>query len=553
MTAVQQLVNRARRRLRMVEVIDVAALALPVAGWAVLAWIVATRLGLARMLSERWMTPLIPVALGCAVFGAYGALLLMRRGWPSTATAAALLDERLNLASRMSTAIALRGRDEAFALAAVRDAERAANDPALAREFARCVPLRLDARWRLGGVTLALVAAAWLLLPALRAGAAAGDPRWAQDSVSAEKALEAERRLVASIEAAQQVAALDESIQKAIADAQQALERANQKIDLPAEREAQAFQQRALLEAAMEKAAQSESLESVESLKDALAQLPLSDGDEREMMEALKRGDFEAAKLAAEKLAARAQSPDAAVAASAKQALERVAAALSKAGAPDGASASKLASALAKAGLDPKLASNPAALAQALKTSNLPPSTCKNIQKLSQKSSQNCKQCNSLGNAAKQAAAGRPSTFFDLLKKCSSCSSQGQSLSQALASCRGGGAKPGGGSQQPVLGDVRETDPKHYTAQEAASASQNLDAEPIARDFVQGDGASREQAVRTLTAIEHRVEAGLEEGSDEDPVPAALREAHQRYFSQWKKKIDAAKAAPKPPSAPGTP
>jgi hypothetical protein len=104
-----------------------------------------------------------------------------------------------------------------------------------------------------------------------------------------------------------------------------------------------------------------------------------------------------------------------------------------------------------------------------------------------------------------------------------------------------------------VLGDVRETDPKHYTAQEAASASQNLDAEPIARDFVQGDGASREQAVRTLTAIEHRVEAGLEEGSDEDPVPAALREAHQRYFSQWKKKIDAAKAAPKPPSAPGTP
>ena len=53
-----------------------------------------------------------------------------------------------------------------------------------------------------------------------------------------------------------------------------------------------------------------------------------------------------------------------------------------------------------------------------------------------------------------------------------------------------------------------------------------------------------QEAARKLTAIEHQVEAGLEEASEEDPVPAPLRETHQKYFSQWKKKIQDAKEIP---------
>ena len=40
-----------------------------------------------------------------------------------------------------------------------------------------------------------------------------------------------------------------------------------------------------------------------------------------------------------------------------------------------------------------------------------------------------------------------------------------------------------------------------------------------------------------------RVQEGLEEGTEEDPVPAHLKGAHKRYFEQWKRRLDAKPAA----------
>ena len=136
---------------------------------------------------------------------------------------------------------------------------------------------------------------------------------------------------------------------------------------------------------------------------------------------------------------------------------------------------------------------------------------------------------------------------MDLMKKGSAASSKKKSLYQSLASLRNAGSRSGGsragsGQSTPQLAaepDVRAT---QFNSEDMMSESQDLDAEPIARDFVQGSGTSGEVATRTLTVIEHQVQAGLEEGSEEDQVPAALREAHQKYFSQWKKKIDQVKS-----------
>ena len=44
MTAVHQLVERARRRLQVSESLAVAAMALPVAGWTMLTWILVSRM-----------------------------------------------------------------------------------------------------------------------------------------------------------------------------------------------------------------------------------------------------------------------------------------------------------------------------------------------------------------------------------------------------------------------------------------------------------------------------------------------------------------------------
>ncbi|MCE9619025.1 MAG: hypothetical protein K8R92_03850 [Planctomycetes bacterium] len=555
MTAVQRLVDRARRRLRVIESLEVAAIALPSAGWGMLAWIVVSRLFFSPKLPEAFSSMSMALAIGFALFMAHAALLFTRRGWPTAASAAAQLDERLRLESRMSTAYAMQGKRDDFSMAAVADAERVARDPRLDERLRQSFACRFGPEWRLSGITLVVVLAAWFLVPNWSADAAKKNSQGRSETTSAAQAAEAEQKLSNTIEIAKEVASLDESIQKAIEASQQLLERAKQQPESAAEREAQAFQQRALLEAALEKASQSDKFEEAEAMKNALAQMSIPDGDERELMEALKRGDYEAAKIAAEKLAAKTQSSNAAEAAAAKAALERVAAAMNKEGSPSSSSMKQLEKALANAGLDPKLASNPQALQQALMASkNLSPEDKLKLSKMMKNASQACKQCNSLGNAAKEAANGRPGNLMDMFKKSSNASGQCQSLTNALANCRSpGGRKAGSSKAEPTLADARMTDPKEFKTDEVLSASQNLDAEPIARDFVQGSSNSTEESTRKLTAIQQQVEAGLEEGSDEDPVPAPLREAHQKYFTQWKKKIDAAKTAPAVPPTPTAP
>jgi hypothetical protein len=160
----------------------------------------------------------------------------------------------------------------------------------------------------------------------------------------------------------------------------------------------------------------------------------------------------------------------------------------------------------------------------------------------------NAKQCNSMGKQCKDSCNGGapPKNLMDLLKKNSKASNQKSSLSKSISACKnpgaGGGAKPGSGSSKPTLADEPDTKPKQFNTEQVMSESQDIDAEPIARDFVQGNATTTQEATRKLTVIEHQVQAGLEEGSEEDQVPAALREAHQKYFSEWKKKIDQVKS-----------
>ena len=275
----------------------------------------------------------------------------------------------------------------------------------------------------------------------------------------------------------------------------------------------------------MEKATQSETLASNESLKDALSELALEQGEERDLLAALKRGDFEAAAKEAQKLADKTKSANAAEAASAKQALEKVAAALNKQGAVQAAKANQNASnANQKSGQKSSAASM-------------------------KKSMASSKQCNNMGKACNEAAGGNIKNLMDLLKKSSAASSNKNSLSKSLAACRSPGSKPGGsragsGQSTPKLADEPDARKTKFNSEDMMSESQDLDAEPIARDFVQGTGTRGEESTRKLTVIERQVQAGLEEGSEEDQVPAALREAHQKYFSQWKTKIDAVKTNP---------
>ena len=534
MTAVHQLVERARRRLQVSESLAVAAIALPVAGWAMLALILVSRLFFQGRVAAPMSSLTMVIVLGAAVFAAYCSLLFWIRGWPTRASAAAQLDERLNLSSRMTTALSVETRSDEFAKAAVADANRVALEFKNTQMLSRAFAFHFGAEWRLPAVTATLVAAAWLFMPHWNSLAGNKDAQFPQDTVSLEKALAAEQKLSDAMQSAMQVAALDESIAKTLESSREVLDQSHQQAATPNEREARAFQQQALLAAALEKATQSETLTSNESLKDALSELALEQGEERELLAALKRGDFEAAAKEAQKLADKTKSANAAEAASAKQALEKVAAALNKQGAVEAAKANQNASnANQKAGQKSSAASM-------------------------KKSMASSKQCNNMGKACNEAAGGNIKNLMDLLKKGSAASSNKNSLSKSLAACRSPSSKPGGsragsGQSTPKLADEPDARKTKFNSEDMMSESQDLDAEPIARDFVQGTGTRGEESTRKLTVIERQVQAGLEEGSEEDQVPAALREAHQKYFSQWKTKIDAVKTNPDvPQTAPST-
>ena len=522
MTAVHRLVERARRRLQVSELLEVATLAFPVAGVAMLAWIVLVRV----FLRGGMVTPIPSLAMvgviGSAMFLAYASWLLARRGWPTQASAAAQLDERLNLASRISTALAVQNQVDAFSVAAVADANRIALETQHKNVLQDAFAYHFGSQWRWSLLAVVVVAAAWLFIPVWAPSAVQTNSQSQQDAASAQKADQAEARLIEAMQSAMEVAALDASIQKEIEASQQSLDRANQNMISPADREAQAFQQRELLQAAMQKVSESEELADNDSLKDALSELQISPGLERKMLEALKRGDFEDAAKEAQKLADQAQSSNPTEATAAKQALEKIASALEK-----------------QAGKE-------SAKAGAMKSNT---SLSKAEQKKLAAAMKNAKQCNSMGKQCKDSCNGGapPKNLMDLLKKNSKASNQKSSLSKSISACKNpgaGGAKPGSGSSKPTLADEPDTKPKQFNTEQVMSESQDIDAEPIARDFVQGTPMIGQEAARKLTAIEHQVEAGLEEASEEDPVPAPLRETHQKYFSQWKKKIQDVKEIP---------
>ena len=522
MTAVHRLVERARRRLQVSELLEVATLAFPVAGVAMLAWIVLVRV----FLRGGMVTPIPSLAMvgviGSAMFLAYASWLLARRGWPTQASAAAQLDERLNLASRISTALAVQNQVDAFSVAAVADANRIALETQHKNVLQDAFAYHFGSQWRWSLLAVVVVAAAWLFIPVWAPSAVQTNSQSQQDAASAQKADQAEARLIEAMQSAMEVAALDASIQKEIEASQQSLDRANQNMISPADREAQAFQQRELLQAAMQKVSESEELADNDSLKDALSELQMSPGLERKMLEALKRGDFEDAAKEAQKLADQAQSSNPTEATAAKQALEKIASALEK-----------------QAGKE-------SAKAGAMKSNT---SLSKAEQKKLAAAMKNAKQCNSMGKQCKDSCnGGAPAkNLMDLLKKNSKASNQKSSLSKSISACKNpgaGGAKPGSGSSKPTLADEPDTKPKQFNTEQVMSESQDIDAEPIARDFVQGTPMIGQEAARKLTAIEHQVEAGLEEASEEDPVPAPLRETHQKYFSQWKKKIQDVKEIP---------
>lgn len=566
------------------------ASALPVV-WVMVAKIVGDRWDAAA--DPQWLA-LVSVA---ALVGAGIAALVMRERTPSPVAMASVIDAELGLKDRLSTALAVRDRQDPFAQAAVQDAMHLADERGLLQLWRRALPFKLPRLWWGGPGALAL---AWLLFmvapswSTAQADAAATDPG-SQSRVDAMK-----ERLEAVVKTVTDDPRLSEEMAAEIRRANEAIEGQDDKSLAEKERElAKRLTEMAQKLGALKESAQAKGMEQT---KDALASLQVpKDSAVAPLTEALKQGDIAAAKEAMKDLQEKLNdgSMTEAQREQAKKDLEALAKKLQELAKDKDA----LRKALEDAGLDPNMADNPEALKRAIEQSKQLNEAQKEqlkqaldaaqqMQQNMQQLSKACKQCQNPGQSGqkgqqgqkgqkgqkgeqgnegqqgsqdqpsdgeqgasdeqKDAAAGDPS---ELLNDMEAQQQMDQASQSAGGQCKGGsgptqlaqgGQSEGqdGERQGPGMGSRGQGSggqaPREVTKTNTVKRREKVEKGQgpiIARQLVEGPAITGEAAT-ALQSVAGDVTRKAESATAEDPVPPHLKEAHRRYFGDVKKQID---------------
>lgn len=354
MDDIRQLLDSARRRLMQNRFLRGLHYGLVGASILVVLVILLTKVSPAAAAS----LPLLWVIVGAATAALVTAVLYMRGTALSPMTLAVLIDERLSLKERISTALAVKDRSDGFARAAVADAVVTAKDPrtreALGRHFAVRAP---NNSW-IAPLIAAFAVGAWFL------------PQW--DLLAPEEPTQA-------ITAAKNDVKVAETEVRKILEKNDALKELGKKLGdvsgeslspdelpkTPEEIRQDALKKFTDAQKKLTDITKGEDAQKLDTLKNQLASLDAPEGKETtDLSKALKDGDFKGAQEALEKLK-EAAAKDPAKAAE----IEKQLGDLSKQIEKLSENKAGLESALKKANLDPKLAGNKEALERALENS----------------------------------------------------------------------------------------------------------------------------------------------------------------------------------------
>jgi len=541
-------------------------------------------------------------------------------------------------AARMLLALAADegAASDPFARAAIADAVAFAGDPLLAGRTREAFPVQVTGRWWIAPALLGLAIAAWMTVPQRETATPAAKDDVARAAerkqTPEEKRLE---ELVKQVERSPELAAkLDAELEMARRTLD---EGARGPVRSPEDAARESLRRMAEMEQRLAEVSDSKESKASRELRDALAklELPKDQNAARDLAEALKQGDFEAAKKAVAELQKAAAASDLS-----KEDREKLAKSLedtSKQLESLAKDPSKLAEALKSAGMDPALASNPAALQQAIAQSkDLNDSQKQAIQKMaqsikdaqqqlgqmSQKMDQMAEQCKNPGaqgkqgqpskdrpgeqaqkgqqgeqgqqpgNQGKQGESGKEGdAMSQMLDKAETdrqmakaaddaggkCQGGGDSMSESDADSalrassesekgksRGAGNKQGSGNgrEEGASGGDRKIRETAFGTKFQKQKGPKQDGDVIARQLVAGQSPTGESRVG-LEQVAGTIAAGYEKGSEDDPVPAHLRDVHKQYFGDLRKKFDergvqpakpaggAAPAQAAPPATPG--
>ncbi len=589
MEDIRTVLNHAARRLGLKAFVDrVHIVAIAAAALALLLVILSKALPLVNN-SVNWM--FVGPALALLAFAAAIAWWMPNR--PSPLHVAVEVDQRLELKEKLSTAMLCRGREDAFAQAAIDDAIAVAKKPETSRNVRKRFAVAAPRQWWITPVLLAATVLTGAAVPAGDWFAGKEDQLTMEQKQRVEEIREQYEAAIK--EAAEKSGKDPKELKDMLAEATPELaepEAAKQ----PEQFQREAFKKLSALKDQLRKQTDTEQARALESLQNKLNKLdPSSDsGPTGDLSKALAKGDFSSAKKALDALQKQMEQgnlPD-----DQKKALADLAKQLEKLAQNQDAMKEQL----KQAGIDPKAMENMEDLKKALaQAQNLTEEQKQQLAQAAQAAQQAAQAMQSMAGACQsmagaqgepgmQGAAGQEGMqgaqamgdqlsqmemmaqqLADLNAACEGlggqcqgmgqglgeCNSQGQGISQAMAQMQwmqmqGNSKGPGMGKRgQGAGGSGSRLATKMSFTDEKQKVYTDPNSQIIGTTFIEGKqvikGESQAKFAETVRAAESRAREDVEENL----LPAQYEQAMKVYFGELQKRAEVVNEAPAPAPA----
>lgn len=559
------LIRIASRRLTLSRVIVASTIAVLASMVAVLVWVAISK-GVPVLTIPWWIAVgVIGIAVVVAVL-----MALFHRGRDDVSVAVAV-DQRLGLNERFATAIQVANREDPFAVAAVADAAGTAHEPGMARRIRQAFRPEPPRGWWLTPLVALLLVFTWIFIPQGNLFASEES-----DTVEvAEARSESDAQLDGIIEAIEENPLLAEEMADIIDSMQEDVDGFGAEDDSQTVEDVrrEAIRKASEMQERLEEMLNGENASMENALRENLEGLNApkeGDPDAAELAEALKKGDFSAAKAALENLAKKME--EGALDPEKEKALKKQLEDLAKQLEDLAKQQKALEEQLKQAGLDPDLAKNPEALKQAIQNSqNLNEQQKQQLQKQAQAQQAACKACQGMGKACQQMAEGMgqqgqqgqqgeqgQQQMSEMLSDLEAMQQMLQQAQQAASQCQGACEGLGKGLSQwaaSLPNQKKASDggmgqwgqgqggnapiaPTPTASKIEKEKVEVRSGDIIARQLIEGEQVVGEAKAR-LRQLSNKISRGFEEGVQDEPVPPHLREVHKRYFGELQKRIDA--------------
>lgn len=518
----------------------------------VLALVIVDRLFASAFVPWQWMLPAL------VILAMLAAAVLWLRNRPDEQHVALLVDERLDLREKLSTALHVADRDDSFARAAVEDAVAAARDPSNHERVRRQFRPKAPEGWWISP-SLAVLAGLIALLDPLDLFSR-DEPDLPEVSVAQHEVRET---LDAVLEQIQQKPELHAELSDLLGDLADEANPDSDAFKSPEQVRREAIKRITNLNDRLEDMLSGEQAQTMQAIQDALKQMKMpNDGPAKELAQAMASGDFQEANHTLQELIDKVQSGE--LTPEQQQQLTEQLTELANQLQEMAEQKDQMENALRRAGMDPQLANNPEALKQALENNqNLNEQQRQQLMHMAQ-SQQACNNMlEGLGSAAMALAealadgqavegAGQMSDQLSQLEQAQMLLQQAQ-LAQGM--CQGMCQSLGQGLSMNAMPGISMTQgqgqgsgprgvaPTPTRMREVRAEGQTGEGDIIARMLVHGPQIVGKSRITPSQIIADVVE-GYEEGLDEDQLLRKYHEAQKRYFGELERRARETESSP---------